>query len=84
MHTPRLIGAYAATAAGAVMVLIAASVALTPATPTPKPLRSLAAPAIGAPTPHDVKEPGTGADTSVPSASGLPLANPSDEAAATF
>lgn len=82
MHTPRLIGACAATAAGAVMVLIAASVALTPAAPPPP--RSLAGPAMGAPIAYGIERPGISADTSVPPASGLSLPNPSDEAAPTF
>jgi len=55
-----------------------------PAPPPPKPLRSLAAPAVGAPIAYDVGRAGASEETSVPPASGLPLADPSGDTAPTF
>ena len=84
MFTPRLIGACAAAAA-AVAIVAAISINTTaPSSAASRMPRALGSTDIGVPIAYDVKEPRRHEDSSVPSASGLPLQDAVSEPVPTF
>jgi hypothetical protein len=85
MSIPRPLSAYLAMAAGAIMVLAAAAVALTPSTHASDAPRAAAAGVqVGAPIAYDIEERLRGGDPSVPPASSTLLPNPAGDPIPTF